>query len=239
MSTASKHPSPGPNVPHVVELTLESFRIVREAASAAAEAIATGSAKVVGMLREYEAQLDTLDHDVDDLVTATVTRVDEAQAREMLACMKYVVAIERIGDLLLGFGNRVETAGARLEPQDTKDLTVMASRLEQMLADVETSYRDRNLERAVAVLRSDAELDRLRNLIVLRHLEPQNSTRQESFHVLFMAQELERAGDHAKNIAEEVCHLVSGRPVRHVLRSYDRPFEQMFLDHLRSQKPGE
>jgi len=46
--------------------------------------------------------------------------------------------------------------------------------------------------------------------------------RQESFHVLFMTQALERAGDHAKNLAEEVCHLVSGHSVRHVLRAYDK-----------------
>jgi len=51
--------------------------------------------------------------------------------------------------------------------------------------------------------------------------------------VLFMTQSLERAGDHAKNLAEEVCHLVSGRTVRHVLRSYDKPVEQMFIDDLR------
>jgi phosphate uptake regulator len=60
--------------------------------------------------------------------------------------------------------------------------------------------------------------------------------RLESFHVLFMAQELERSGDHVKNMAEEVCHLVSGRTVRHVLRAYDRPVEQLFLDHVKSKQ---
>ena len=50
-----------------------------------------------------------------------------------------------------------------------------------------------------------------------------------------MAQGLERAGDHAKNIAEEVCHLVSGRTVRHVLRSYEMPDEKLFIEHLRAQ----
>jgi len=57
--------------------------------------------------------------------------------------------------------------------------------------------------------------------------------RQESFHVLFMTQALERAGDHAKNLAEEVCHLVSGHSVRHVLRAYDKPVEQMFIEDLK------
>jgi len=48
-----------------------------------------------------------------------------------------------------------------------------------------------------------------------------------------MTQSLERAGDHAKNLAEEICHLVSGQTVRHVLRSYDKPVEQMFIDDLK------
>ena len=51
--------------------------------------------------------------------------------------------------------------------------------------------------------------------------------------LLFMTQSLERAGDHAKNLAEEVCHFVSGHSVRHVLMTYDKPIEQMFLDWLK------
>jgi phosphate transport system protein len=194
-----------------------------------AEGIASGRKGILATVREREMQLDTIDRDVDDLVTSVVTRVSEAEARELLACMKFVVALERIGDLLLNFSNRAEAAGARIDSQDMNDLTIMATRLEKMLEDSELAFRERNLDRAVGVLRSDAELDRLRNLIVLRHLEPSDTAvRQESFHVIFMAQELERAGDHAKNMAEEVCHLVSGSTVRHVLRDYDRPTEQLF-----------
>jgi phosphate transport system protein len=116
------------------------------------------------------------------------------------------------------------------------DLTMMASRLERMLVDVDIAFREHSLDRAVAVLRADSELDRMRNLVLLRHLEPgqPEEPRQESFHVIAMAQELERAGDHVKNMAEEVCHLVSGRTVRHVLRTYDRPLEQLFIDQMRA-----
>ena len=60
-------------------------------------------------------------------------------------------------------------------------------------------------------------------------------SRQASLQVIFMTQSLERAGDHAKNLAEEVCHLVSGHPARHVLIAYDKPIEQMFIEHLRSR----
>ena len=220
---------------HILELTLEALRVAHAAASAAAEGIATGSTAILATLRDREKELDSLDRDVDDLVTATIAGVDEAQVRELLACMKLVISLERIGDLLLSFGNRAEMVAARIQPQDVHDLTVMASRLEKMLADVDTAFRERNLDRSVNVLRADGELDRHRNLVLLRHLEPdQPEPRHESFHVIAMAQELERAGDHTKNMAEEVCHLVSGRTVRHVLRTYDRPLEQLFLDQLRS-----
>jgi len=127
--------------------------------------------------------------------------------------------------------------GSRIDLQDIRDLTLMASRLEKMLGDVHGALSQRDINKALAVLRADAEMDRLRNLIFMRHLESHdNSPRQESFHVLFMTQALERAGDHAKNMAEEVCHLVSGHTVRHVLRSYDKPVEQMFIDDLRRKQ---
>jgi len=50
-----------------------------------------------------------------------------------------------------------------------------------------------------------------------------------------MTQSLERAGDHAKNLAEEVCHFVSGHSVRHLFMAYDKPLEQMFIDWLRTR----
>jgi phosphate transport system protein len=113
----------------------------------------------------------------------------------------------------------------------------MASLLEKMLSDVAESFDQRDLGRAVNILRADAEMDRLRNLVFLRHVEnPEGTQRQETLQVLFMTQSLERAGDHAKNLAEEVCHFVSGRTVRHVLQTYDKPFEQMLIEWLREKK---
>ena len=224
------------DISHVITLTLDAFHLARSGAGAAAEAIATGSEEALKALRNCEVNLDAIDHDVDEGSTSIITRVSESDARKLLVCMKLVINLERIGDLLLSFGNRLESVGPRLAVEDKKALESMAMRLESMLGEADSAYRDRNLDRAVAVLRSDAEMDRLRNLVFLHHLETHDQQRHsESFHVLFMAQGLERAGDHAKNIAEEVCHLVSGRTVRHVLRSYDIPDEKLFIEHLRSQ----
>jgi phosphate transport system protein len=221
---------------HLLELTMAAFRLARESASATAEGIATTSAATLRVVRSREQELDSLDRDIDDLVTSTIARVTEHEARELLACMKFIISLERIGDLLHNVANRAEAIAPKIDIIDSTDLTTMATRLEKMISDVESSFRTRNLDIAVNVLRADGEMDRLRNVIMFRHLEPGAHDRKlDSFHVLFMAQELERAGDHAKNIAEEICHLISGRTVRHVLRTYDRPIEQMFLDHLRER----
>jgi phosphate transport system protein len=222
---------------HLLELTLDAFRVAHRAAAAVAEGIATSSKALFREVRERERELDSLDRDIDDLVTTTITRVADEEARMLLACMKFGISLERIGDLLLSFVNRAEAVAAHMDHDDLRDLMVMTSQLEGMLADIEIAFRSRSLDKAVNVLRSDTELDRLRNVVTFRHLEPAEGLRRfDSFHVLFMAQEIERAGDHVKNMAEEVCHLVSGRTVRHVLRAYDRPVEQLFLDHMKGKQ---
>jgi phosphate transport system protein len=219
---------------HIRELTMQACRVAYSSAGAVAEGIATGVTALLETVRSREIELDRLDREIDSAVTTHITGTSEGSAREMLACMKLAISIERIGDLLLGFSNRAIVASTRCEMEDIRDLTLMASRLEKMLFEIREAFETRNLDRALSVLRSDAEIDRLRNLVFVRHLDnPGGSHRSESFHVVFMTQALERAGDHVKNMAEEVCHLVSGQSVRHLLRSIDKPLEQMFLDQLR------
>ena len=237
MSTAAiKSPDPEPSHSHLVKRTIEACHLAKEAAGAAAEGIATGSIPLLNTLRAREKELDNLDMEIDAGVTVAITQVSEREARELLACMKFMIGLERIGDLLLSFANSAQAASGRLDADDTRDLTHMATVLEKMLTDVGAAFSTRDVKRAVNVLRADSEMDRLRNLIFLRHIEnPENIQRQASLQVIFMTQSLERAGDHAKNLAEEVCHFVSGHTVRHVLMTYDKPIEQMFLDWLRQR----
>jgi phosphate transport system protein len=234
MSTAVKTPPPEPSHAVLVRRTVEACELARKAAAIAAEGIATGSMSHLNAIRQCEKDLDAIDLEVDSGVTSTITRVPEAETRQLLACMKVMIGLERIGDLLLSFATSAQAAGARLDSQDSRDLTQMATVLEKMLADVGQSFSQKDVKKAIDVLRADAEMDRLRNIIFLRHIEnPENVAHHASLQVIFMTQSLERAGDHAKNLAEEVCHFVSGRSIRHLLMAYDKPKEQMFIEWLR------
>jgi phosphate transport system protein len=238
MSTATiQGPAPESRHAELVRRTVQACQVAKDAAAAAAEGIATGSATLLHSIRQREKELDALDMEIDDGVTTAITQVPASEARELLACMKYIIGLERIGDLLLSFANSALAAAGRLDPQDIRDLTQMATLLEKMLTDVGDAFSARDIKKAIEVLRADGEMDRLRNLIFLRHIEnPENIARQASLQVIFMTQSLERAGDHAKNLAEEVCHFVSGRTAKHVLMAYDKPVEQMFIDWLRARE---
>jgi phosphate uptake regulator len=133
--------------------------VAKDAAAAAAEGIATGSKALWNSLRNREKELDDLDLEIDAGVTAAITQVAESGARELLACMKTMIGLERIGDLLLSFGNSALAAGQRIEPQDSHELTRMATLLEKMLADVGEAFSTRSVKKAIEVLCADAEMD--------------------------------------------------------------------------------
>ena len=59
--------------------------------------------------------------------------------------MKFMIGLERIGDLLLSFGSSAQSAGPRLDTQDTRDLTHMATVLEKMLTDVGSAFSTRDV----------------------------------------------------------------------------------------------
>jgi phosphate uptake regulator len=175
MSTAIKSPNPEPAHHYIVRRTVEACHMAKEAAGAAAEGIATGSTALLNSLRQRERELDTLDLEIDNGVTTAITEVAPAEARELLACMKFMIGLERIGDLLLSFANSALSVSGRIDSEDTRDLTQMATLLEKMLTDCGDAFSQRDVSKAVEVLRADAEMDRLRNLIFLRHIEnPEN-----------------------------------------------------------------
>ena len=100
----------------------------------------------------------------------------------------------------------------------------MATVLEKMLTDVGAAFSSEMWAKPSTSCAPTPKWTACANLIFLRHIEnPENVQRQASLQVIFMTQSIERAGDHAKNLAEEVCHFVSGHTVRHVLMPTTNP----------------
>lgn len=219
----------------LVVLTNRAFALAISSAQGGADLV-LGAKAALDQIVANERELDQLDREIDERVALEVTHSSIEKVREKLACLKCMIDLERVGDLLLAFATRADAVRARLDMQDLRDLGDMLSVLAKMLGDTEDAFSQRDHARALQVLREDQQVDRLHNLIVMRHLEPQlQFGGPNSVHVITMAQSIERAADHVKNTAEEVCHLVSGHTVRHLLGLHEKSAEQLYLEHLRRQ----
>lgn len=219
----------------LVVLTDRAFTLAISAAQSAADLV-LGASSAIQSIVSSERELDELDQEIDQRVALEVAGIPLDQVREKLACLKCMIDLERVGDLLLAFATRAEAVRSRLDMQDLRDLGDMLSVLAKMLGDTESAFSERDHARALQVLRADQQVDRLHNLIVMRHLEPHlQFGGPDSVHVITMAQAVERAADHVKNAAEEVCHMVSGHTVRHLLGLHEKSAEQLYLERLRRQ----
>ena len=227
-------PNPNAEVSTLVGLTMQACEAAKASVSHAIDGLVHGGQPSLEAVRRCEEKLDELDRELDERLVPVISRVATSQVRELLACMKVVLDLERIGDLVASFAERAAIMRNRLETEDLGQLTKMACLLENMLEQVAKAFTARDVNQALNIFRTDSEIDRLRNLLLIRHTDgPEDLHGQESLHALFMATALERAGDHAKNIAEEICHLATGHTVRHLMRNKkDRSAEQLFIDWL-------
>ena len=170
-------------------------------------------------IKDCEKELDQIERKIDEQLPEAITRVGEAKARELLACLKFITDLERIGDLSYNAVMQLQSRREKLPAADSRQLVEMASLLHEMLEQVHQGFLERDVSHAQSVLKSDPEVDRLCHSLFQRHLaQPNIPSGKQNFDVLLAAQALERIGDHAKNLAEELYGLAEGRSLRHNAR---------------------
>lgn len=226
------------SIQDLLAMAVRSCQVAQASAEALLDGIKTRNESSLEKVFAYEDELDTLNREVNEAVIRLIPETrDAVHARELIACLKFAIELERIGDLFLNVVNRFRAAAPRLHAHDLDELAAMTSLVVSMLTGVAEALVGRDVGRALSVLREDSELDRRRNLMIVRHVDnPEELPVEESYHVVFMAQILERSGDHVKHLAEEICHLVTGRSARHLQRQYEKPREILAMERNRKGK---
>ena len=164
-------------------------------------------------IKDCEKELDQIERKIDEQLPGAITRVGETKARQLLACLKFITDLERIGDLAYSAALRLHSRHDKLSSTDAAQLTKMSALLCEMLERVHHGFEKRDVESARSILQADPEVDHLCHALFQRHLAQTGSA--QDFDILLMAQALERIGDHAKNLAEELYSLAEGRSLRH------------------------
>jgi phosphate transport system protein len=138
--------------------------------------------------------------------------------RAIVSAVKINTDLERVGDLAVNIG---EAASRYLEHPPVKeliDIPRMADIAQGMLRDALDSYVRRDLALAQQVLDRDDELDLLKTHVfreLLMHMARDHATIEPSLDLILISRHLERVGDHATNVAEDVIFMVSAKDVRH------------------------
>ena len=168
-----------------------------------------------GRVIRNDDAIDELERAVShDVVKLLVMRSPVARdLREVLAALRIASDIERIGDYAANIAKRSIALNLAPPAAPARGLPALAELAGKIVRDVIAAYRDRDAERAMAARARDAELDTLytglfRELLTYMMEDPRTIT--SCTHLLFIAKNIERIGDHATNIAENIWYLVRG-----------------------------
>jgi phosphate transport system protein len=166
-----------------------------------------------GVVRR-DRRIDSLEAEIERRAVAIVGRCepDSANLREAVAALKIAGVVERIGDYAKNIAKRVPSVeDSKIRPISL--LPEMARIAAEMVHDVLDAFAARDAKKAAAVTERDAAVDDFYNSIfrsLLTHMmeNPHNIT--PATHLLFVAKNLERIGDHATNVAEMVYFAATG-----------------------------
>jgi len=138
--------------------------------------------------------------------------------RAIVAGVKINTDLERVGDLAVNIAEATIRYIRHPPVKELIDIPRMATIAQSMLRDALDAYVRRDLAMAEAVLNEDDALDALKTQVfreLLTYMLSDTSKIEPSLDLILISRHLERIGDHATNVAEDVIFMVSARDVRH------------------------
>jgi phosphate transport system protein len=183
------------------------------------EAVAKRDVKLAEAVVARDERLDAMEIEIDSRCTRLIAlRQPMANdLRRTLAAIKIAGNLERCGDMAKSIAKRA------LQLAETEPLTPLTGPIQRLgklvngrLHQVLDAYTSSDVDRAVAVWSSDHEVDEhynslFRELLTYMMGDPRMIT--ACTHLLFVAKNLERIGDHATNIAEVIHYELTGQPL--------------------------
>jgi phosphate transport system protein len=169
---------------------------------------------------DSDDEVDQLEVEIDELCLEILAREQPVawDLRFITTAMKIVGDIERIGDNGVNIARRALEIMQEPELKPVTDLPLAAAAAERILRQSLDAFVSYDSKLAKQVIVDDRYIDdvceqMLRELLTYMFEDPSTTTRV--LRLMFVARNLERVGDHAKNIAEMVIFLVDGQDVRH------------------------
>jgi len=191
---------------------------------------------------EGDARVDEMERIIDALAVQMLAlrQPVATDLRLIVSSIRIAADLERMADYAKNVAKR-SIALAQMTPvQPALAIPRMGRTVQEMVKDVLDAFVHRNVEKAVAVWNRDEEIDAMhsslfRELITYMMEDPRNIT--PSTHLLFIAKNLERIGDHATNIAEMIHYQVTGKPLTDARPKGDEASLAVFAPDKKVESP--
>ncbi|HEY3520989.1 MAG TPA: phosphate signaling complex protein PhoU [Rhodanobacteraceae bacterium] len=197
---------------------------------AAMDALGKRDSRAAQRVAENDDALDAQEREIShDVLRLLALRQPIARdLREILAALRIASDIERIGDYAANVAKRSTVLNLSAPVPLAGSLPALATLAAELVREVMRAYSERNAQLAHAVWERDAELDALytglfRELLTYMMEDARSIT--ACTHLLFIAKNIERIGDHATNIAENVWFVVRGEALTEARKKLDLTHE--------------
>ena len=203
---------------------LEMGGLVESQVAQAIYALTQFSGETATQVLEREAQVNQMEVDIDRALSSIIARRQPTarDLRLLIAISKTIGNLERVGDEAARIARTVQrlmntgvSSRMRLPVGDVSFEATLATASMRRALD---AFARLDATAALAVIKGDDEIDQefdglLRKLVTYMMEDPR--TISASIDLVFVAKAIERVGDHAKNLAEQVIYIVKGADVRH------------------------
>ena len=197
-------------------LVMRMGGLVETALLDAAEALDTRDDDLAARVRAGDAAIDALEDEINTQCAHLIALrgPTASDLRTVLTVMKIAAALERSGDYAKNLAKRTAILSQMSQvPGASGSIRRLAKAVVQMLTDALDAYIRRDVKLAEDVRTRDRDVDQMYNSIFrefLTHMMEDPRTIGPCMHLHFIAKNIERVGDHATSVAEQVIYLVTG-----------------------------
>jgi phosphate transport system protein len=169
---------------------------------------------------ERDHQVNALDVEIDEesIRLIALMQPKAGDLRLITTAMKITTDLERMGDMAVNIAERALELNEEPLLKPYIDIPKMSSIAQGMTRDALDAFVKKDTKLAMEVIMRDDEVDDLKHQVLnelLFFMIQDPTTASRAMKISFLAQYLERIGDHATNIAEMVIYLVEGKIIRH------------------------
>jgi len=205
---------------HVKARLLEMGGLAEERVRLAVRSLVDRDRALVERVLGGDAAINQLHIEIDDrcFKLLALHQPMAVDLRAIVSATKINSDLERVGDLAVNIAEAVRRYLQHPPVKELIDIPRMAEISQAMLRDSLDSYVRRDTALAQTVLDRDDELDSLKTTVfrdLLDHMLIDAATIEPALDLILISRHLERIGDHATNVAEDVIFMVSARDVRH------------------------